>query len=97
MRKYPPVAIHGRECSKNYTFPGTNVTIEKGFVIIVPNHALQNDPKYFPNPDSFEPERFSDPDAQHKNQYIYTPFGEGPRKCIGIFKLKYIKLSIANS
>jgi cytochrome P450 family 6 len=83
MRKYPPVTIHNRECTKTYIVPGTNVTIEKGFMVMIPNQALQNDPKYFPNPERFDPERFSDDDALHKYQYIYTPFGEGPRQCIG--------------
>jgi cytochrome P450 family 6 len=83
MRKYPPVAIHNRECTKTYKVPGTNVTIEKGFMVMIPNHALQNDSKYFPNPERFDPERFSDDDALHKYQYIYSPFGEGPRQCIG--------------
>jgi cytochrome P450 len=50
---------------------------------MIPNHALQNDSKYFPNPERFDPERFSDDDALHKYQYIYSPFGEGPRQCIG--------------
>lgn len=84
MRKYPPVTIHNRTCTKTYQVPGTNVTIEEGFAVLIPNHALQNDPKYFPNPDRFDPERFSDDDALHKYQYIYSPFGEGPRQCIGI-------------
>ncbi|XP_059491241.1 probable cytochrome P450 6a13 [Neocloeon triangulifer] len=83
MRKYPPVALHSRLCTKKYVIPETNVVLEKGTIIGIPNHALQNDPKYFPDPDRFDPERFSDEDLLRKYQYIYTPFGEGPRQCIG--------------
>lgn len=83
MRKYPPVAIHNRECTKSYKIPDTNVTIEKGFMVVIPVHALQNDQKYFPNPERYDPERFSGENALHKFQYIYSPFGEGPRQCIG--------------
>ncbi|CAB3365184.1 Hypothetical predicted protein [Cloeon dipterum] len=83
MRKYPPVAVHFRECSKTYKIPDTDKTLEKGDMVTIPNHALQNDPKYFPNPDRFDPERFNDDDFLHKHQYIYSPFGEGPRQCIG--------------
>ncbi|XP_065338788.1 cytochrome P450 3A19-like [Cloeon dipterum] len=83
MRKYPPVAVHSRVCTKKYTMPDTNVSLEKGIIVTIPNHALQNDPKFFPNPDRFDPERFSEDDILRKNQYIYSPFGEGPRQCIG--------------
>ncbi|CAB3365185.1 Hypothetical predicted protein [Cloeon dipterum] len=83
MRKYPPVAVHFRECTKAYTIPGTNIFLKEGSIIAIPNHAMQNDPKFFPNPDRFDPERFSDDDALHKYQYIFSPFGEGPRQCIG--------------
>ena len=87
MRKYPPIAIHSRECTKAYTMPGSNVTIDKGFIVMIPNQVLQNDPKYFPNPERFDPERFRDDDALHKYKYIYSPFGEGPRQCIGILQI----------
>ncbi|CAB3380928.1 Hypothetical predicted protein [Cloeon dipterum] len=83
MRKYPVVGIHGRVCTKKYTIPGTKVTLDEGVIITIPNYALQNDAKYFPDPERFDPERFSADDALHKYQYVYTPFGEGPRQCIG--------------
>ncbi|XP_059491239.1 cytochrome P450 9e2-like isoform X2 [Neocloeon triangulifer] len=83
LRKYPPASVHGRVCTKKYVIPDTDVTVEKGMIIAIPNHALQNDPKYFADPDRFDPERFGDEELMKKNQYIYTPFGEGPRQCIG--------------
>ncbi|XP_059491240.1 cytochrome P450 9e2-like [Neocloeon triangulifer] len=83
LRKYPPVALHMRMCTKTYKIPDTKVTLQKGTFVAIPNYALQNDPKYFPDPDRFDPERFSDEELMKKYQYIYTPFGEGPRQCIG--------------
>ncbi|XP_059478273.1 probable cytochrome P450 6a14 isoform X1 [Neocloeon triangulifer] len=83
MRKYPPVPFLSRECTKTYTIPNTNVTIDKGTMVQIPICSLQNDPKYFPDPDRFDPERFIDDENSHKYQYIYSPFGEGPRQCIG--------------
>jgi len=65
--------------------PETNVQIEKGTHIIIPNYSFQHDPKYFPEPDNFRPERFAEDNFLHKNQFLHMPFGEGPRQCIGMF------------
>ncbi|KAI2474327.1 hypothetical protein C4B38_000394 [Diabrotica virgifera virgifera] len=40
------------------------------------------DPKYFPNPEKFDPERFADNNV-NAEELLYFPFGEGPRACIG--------------
>lgn len=80
---YPSVPMLNRECTKEYTIPGTDVTIEKGTAIIIPAHALQNDPKYFPEPKKFIPERFSEENNRSFVERPYMPFGEGSRACIG--------------
>ncbi|CAB3365186.1 Hypothetical predicted protein [Cloeon dipterum] len=81
MRKFPPLPVLSRVCTKTYTIPNTNITIDKGTTVQIPSYSLHNDPKYFPDPERFDPERFSD--EGQKYQFIYTPFGEGPRQCIG--------------
>lgn len=83
MRKYPPTTALIRMCTKNYVIPGTDVTIEEGIPVVIPIHALQNDPKYFHEPERFDPERFSDHQVSQRCQYTHMPFGEGPRQCIG--------------
>ncbi|XP_059485005.1 cytochrome P450 6j1-like [Neocloeon triangulifer] len=83
LRKYPSVITIFRVCTKNYTIPGTKIHIKEGTPVMIPIYSLQNDPKYFPNPELFDPERFMDENALHKYQYIHMPFGEGPRQCIG--------------
>ncbi|CAB3365204.1 Hypothetical predicted protein [Cloeon dipterum] len=93
LRKYPPAGNVMRVCTKNYIIPGTNVQIEEGTPVIIPTFSIQNDPKYFPNPEAYDPDRFLEENALHKYQYLHMPFGEGPRQCIGKFKFlhKYLR------
>jgi len=57
--------------------------LEKGITVAIPVAALHHDPKYYPEPDRFDPERFNEEERQKRHHYVYLPFGEGPRICIG--------------
>jgi len=46
-------------------------------------YSIHRDPKYYPNPKKFDPERFSDENKDSINSAAYFPFGLGPRNCIG--------------
>ena len=88
LRKYPPAPATDRLCVKKYTLPkptpeSRECTIEPNDALWIPIYALHHDPKYFPNPEKFDPERFSDENKDNINPYTYLPFGVGPRKCIG--------------
>lgn len=83
MRKYPPAPVFLRKCTKDYKIPETNVIIEKGLSVLIPAIALQRDPEYFPAPDIFDPERFSEENKHKIMDHTYLPFGDGPRICIG--------------
>jgi cytochrome P450 family 6 len=52
---------------------------------IISISALHHDPKYYPEPESFDPERFNEDEKAKRHHYVYLPFGEGPRICIGRF------------
>lgn len=83
LRKYPALPLLNRECTKAYKIPGTNFIIEKGTTALIPILGLQMDPKYYPNPETFNPERFM-VDGVSFNERPYLPFGDGPRACIGL-------------
>ncbi|KAJ8735118.1 hypothetical protein PYW08_014368 [Mythimna loreyi] len=82
MRKYPPLGVIQRICSKDTYLP-SGLKIVKDNIVLVPVFALHRDKKYFPNPDVFDPERFSPENQSKINNYVYLPFGEGNRICIG--------------
>ncbi|XP_051157765.1 cytochrome P450 6k1-like [Leptopilina boulardi] len=83
LRMYPVLPYLDRVAQKNYNIPETNLLIEKGTAIIIPMLGLHGDPQYFPNPDVFDPERFSEENKKSLIPCVYMPFGEGPHICIG--------------
>nr|XP_014290842.1 cytochrome P450 6a2-like isoform X1 [Halyomorpha halys] len=83
MRKYPTLPLLLRYCTKSITTQ-YGYKIEAGDTIIIPVWALHYDPEYYPNPEKFDPERFSPQNRESIKPYTYLPFGEGPRMCIGM-------------
>lgn len=83
MRKYPILPFITRVCTSPLTFPD-GFQVEKGDQMILPTWSLHHDPQYFPDPEKFDPERFSELNKDSIVPYTYLPFGEGPRMCIGV-------------
>ncbi|KAF2896691.1 hypothetical protein ILUMI_09488 [Ignelater luminosus] len=83
LRKYPPVPVHTRECTKTYRVPGTNLILNKGSSVFISVLGIQNDPVHYPDPDKFDPERFSGEHKARRHVAAWIPFGDGPRACIG--------------
>ena len=90
LRMYPPVSLVTRKCVKDYKVPDADVTIEEGVVVMIPIMGIHYDEDYYPEPETFDPERFNEENKKSRPQYIHLPFGEGPRNCIG----KETKLSV---
>ncbi|KAF2895106.1 hypothetical protein ILUMI_11068 [Ignelater luminosus] len=91
LRLFPPVTQLLRKCTEDYKIPGTDIVLQKGSQVFIPLLGIQTDPEYFPEPEKFDPERFS---VENKNirHFTHIPFGEGPRMCIGNrFALMQIK------
>jgi len=74
-----------REAVKTYHVPGDSLVIEKGTKIMIPVNSIHHDPKYYPDPYTFDPERFSPEEKAKRQSGTYLPFGDGPRFCIGTF------------
>ncbi|KRT82368.1 cytochrome P450, partial [Oryctes borbonicus] len=96
LRMYPPLAFLNRICTKDYKLPNANVTIEEGTAILVSNLGIHWDPEYYPNPEKFDPDRFTEENKRTRPTFTFLPFGEGPRICIGQrFGLMQTKTGIA--
>jgi len=81
---YPPAVMIDRRCVKTYTLPTEPpFTLKPRDMVLVPIYALHHDPDYFPDPEKFDPERFSDENRRNIKSCTYLPFGSGPRNCIG--------------
>lgn len=102
LRKYPPAPVTDRLCVKSYTLPkptpeSREYIAEPDTAIWIPIYGLHHDPKFFPDPDKFDPERFNDENQDKINPYVYLPFGVGPRKCIANrFALMETKILLVN-
>ncbi|XP_050443395.1 probable cytochrome P450 6a14 [Adelges cooleyi] len=83
LRMYPPLSVIGREATESYKVPGEDLVIEKGTKIAIPAYSLHMDPMYYPDPITFNPERFTPEEKAKRPSGVYMPFGEGPRICLG--------------
>nr|XP_031841413.1 cytochrome P450 6k1-like [Nomia melanderi] len=83
LRKHPPLGFLDRVASTDYKVPNSDLVIEKGTPVYISMTGMHYDPEYFPEPEKFDPMRFSDEVKKTRPAYTYFPFGEGPHICIG--------------
>jgi cytochrome P450 len=81
MRLYPPVAIFGREAARDCTIGDYDVP--QGTVVTISQWVMHRHPRYFENPEVFQPERWTEAFEKELPRGVYIPFGDGPRVCIG--------------
>nr|WNK22288.1 cytochrome P450 [Athetis lepigone] len=82
LRKFPSMGWLDRIASQDYVID-ENLTIPKGTVVYVNAVGMQQDPKHFPDPLVYDPDRFLPENERNITPYTFLPFGEGPRGCIG--------------
>jgi cytochrome P450 len=81
MRLYPPAPGFAREPIEDVRIGG--YVVPRGSLISVNTYALHRDPRFFDDPERFDPERFSAGWEERIPRYAFLPFGGGPRVCIG--------------
>lgn len=81
MRLYPPVWWMGREALEDLELGG--FMIPKGAQLLMSQLLLHRDPRFYDDPDTFRPERWTTQFSRQLPKFAYFPFGGGPRYCIG--------------
>ncbi|XP_050528994.1 probable cytochrome P450 6a13 isoform X4 [Daktulosphaira vitifoliae] len=95
LRMYPPFEIL-RNTTKSYQIPDEDFVIEKNTKIVISAYCIHMDPKYYPDPMKFDPERFSSEEKSKRPNNTFLPFGVGPRICLGNrFAIMVLKVAIS--
>ncbi|HKC65273.1 MAG TPA: cytochrome P450, partial [Pyrinomonadaceae bacterium] len=81
IRLYPPAWAIGRLALKDHEI-GDYTIPAKSLVLLSP-YVTHRDARFFPEPDRFDPERWTVEARDARTQFSYFPFGGGPRRCIG--------------
>ena len=79
LRLYPPISRIGRRPLEDVTL---SVTLPRNAAVFLSPFVTQRDPRWFANPEHFQPERWAEP-APDRPRFAWFPFGAGPRSCVG--------------
>jgi cytochrome P450 family 6 len=75
LRLYPAIYNIYRIPLRDYKIPKSDLIIPKGAFTGIPNYAIHHDPDYYPEPEKFDPERFSEENKSKRHRMAFLPFG----------------------
>ena len=81
LRLYPPAWAIGRKAKGAFEVGGVEVPAES--ICILCPYLVHRDPRWFPEPEKFDPERWTPEARDARPKFSYFPFGGGARVCIG--------------
>ena len=81
LRLFPPAWLSSRQCLQDDVLCGYR--IRAGEVAGFSSYVIHRLPEYWPNPERFDPLRFSPESSAQRPRFAYLPFGGGPHQCIG--------------
>lgn len=82
MRLYPPAYAAGRRLMKDYEIGGYTLRAKRTMIFVSP-YLHHHDARHFPEPERFDPDRWTPEFEAGLHKFAYFPFGGGPRICIG--------------
>ena len=81
MRLYPPAWAMGRRALRDFALGP--YWLPARTTVLMSQYVLHRDPRYYPDPLRFDPERFAPAAKAARPKLAYFPFGAGARQCIG--------------
>ncbi len=81
MRLYPPAWYATRRTDRDVELGGYRVP--EGVTVVMNIWAVHHDPRFYPDPEAFRPERWTEDFTKGLHKFAYLPFGIGARRCIG--------------
>ena len=81
MRLYPPAWIIGRRAIDEYRL--NEYVVPPRSILVMSPYIIQRDPRFYADPDRFDPDRWTPEFRGGLPKFAYFPFGGGPRQCIG--------------
>ncbi|BFG03551.1 probable cytochrome P450 6a23 [Drosophila madeirensis] len=84
LRKYPVLAHLTRKTDTDFSPEDPKYFIAKGTTVVIPALGIHYDHEIYPEPEKFQPERFTEEAIAARPACTWLPFGEGPRNCIGL-------------
>nr|XP_016997387.2 cytochrome P450 6a2-like [Drosophila takahashii] len=97
LRLYTLVPFLERRALNDYVVPGNpRFVIEKGTQVLIPSCAYHRDEDMYPDPETFDPDRFSPEKVAARDSVEWLAFGDGPRNCIGMrFGQMQVRIGLA--
>ncbi len=81
MRLYPPAWAVGRRALNDFEAGGYHIPARS--MVLMSQYIMHRDPRFHPEPERFDPERWLPEVAATRPKFSYFPFGGGTRICIG--------------
>ncbi len=81
MRLYPPAWVIGRRTIDAYEVGG--YVLPPNTNVIMSPYVIHHDARFYPDPERFDPQRWTPGAEAARPPFTYFPFGAGARQCIG--------------
>jgi cytochrome P450 len=81
LRLYPPAWAMGRYARNDFSLG--DYFLPARTTVLISQFITHRDPRFFPDPLRFDPERFTADGKAQRTKFTYLPFGAGARQCIG--------------
>ncbi|KAI8886916.1 cytochrome P450 [Backusella circina FSU 941] len=95
LRKHPPLRSLGKYCKKECIVPG-GYRIPADTTVEIHTYAMHRNPSVYPDPERYDPDRWTPEEEQKRSRFAWLPFSTGPRACIGMaFALQEAKTVLA--